>query len=82
MEDIGTIDATLGEVGEATLLALKDGARTPEEIRALTGLVPKLISARLRVLVDLKLATVGSDGYLLTEQGLELAKLVAERRNA
>jgi DNA-binding HxlR family transcriptional regulator len=82
LRDLGTLDATLGECGEVTLLALMDGARTPEEIRAITGLTPKLVSARLRVLVDLELARVSSEGYVLTDQGLKLALIVAERRNS
>jgi hydroxymethylpyrimidine/phosphomethylpyrimidine kinase len=81
LRDLGTIYATLGESGEVVLLAIFDGARTPNGIQAVTGLVPKLISSRLRALVDLKLATVDSDGYLLTKSGREMALIIAERRS-
>lgn len=82
MKDLGTIYATLGESGEVVLLAIFDGARTPDGIRAVTGLTQKLISSRLRALVDLKLVTVHPDGYLLTVSGRELALMIAERRSA
>jgi len=81
VKDLRTMDATLGESGELVLLALMDGAKTPGEIGAITGMANRLISARLRVMVNLKLAVVQADEYNLTEQGLELARIVAERRN-
>jgi DNA-binding HxlR family transcriptional regulator len=81
LRDLGAIYATLGESGEVVLLAIFDGARTHNGIQAVTGLASKLISARLRALVDLKLATVDSDQYLLTESGRELALIIAEKRS-
>jgi hypothetical protein len=82
LRDLEILDETLGESGETTLLALMDGARTPYAIGIVTGLPLKLIMARLRVLINLLLVTVNLEGYFLTEEGLRLARIAAERRNS
>ena len=82
MESHGTIYATLGESGEVVLLAIFDGAVTPEGIQAITGLPQKLISSRLRALVNLELAAKDPNGYVLTNSGQELAVIIADRRKA
>ncbi|WXG47074.1 MAG: hypothetical protein WED05_10510 [Candidatus Atabeyarchaeum deiterrae] len=81
MTDLGILDATLGECGEVVLLAIMDGARKAEQIQAITGLRSKLVATRLRVLVDLKLIFADALSYVLTEEGLKLARIVAQRRN-
>jgi DNA-binding HxlR family transcriptional regulator len=80
LDNLGTVYATLGESGEVVLLAIFDGVGTSDGIRAVTGLPQKLISSRLRALVNLKLATTDPNGYVLTDSGRELALLIAERR--
>lgn len=80
MENLGTIYAALGESGEVVLLAIFDGAGTPEGIHALTGLNQKLIASRLRALVNLELASMDPKGYVLTLPGRKLALAIAERR--
>lgn len=80
MENLGTIYATLGESGEVVLLSIFDGAGTSDGIQAVTGLPQKLISSRLRALVDLKLATTDPNGYVLTDSGREVALIISERR--
>jgi hypothetical protein len=82
LRDIEILDEALGESGEMTLLALMHGARTPHAIGIVTGLPFKLIMARLRVLTDLLLVTLNLEEYFLTEEGLRLAQIAAERRNS
>jgi predicted transcriptional regulator len=82
LENLGTIYATLGESGEVVLLAIFDGANTPDGIQAVTGLSQKLIASRLRALVNLQLATLDSNKYDLTFSGRKLAQSLAERRSS
>jgi predicted methyltransferase len=82
LRDIEILDEALGESGEITLLALMNGARTPHAIGIVTGLPLKLVMARLRVLTDLLYVKFDSEGYFLTQEGLELARIIAERRNS
>ncbi len=82
MKNLGTVYATLGESGEVVLLAIFDGAKTLDGIQAVTGLSPKLIASRLRALVNLQLATVHSDKYILTVSGRDLAHSISEGRRA
>jgi predicted transcriptional regulator len=73
-ESLQDLKCLLGNMGIDIFFAIEKGARDYESMKIFSGLPMACIKGRVPVLLELKLVKKDTNGYTLTEKGLNFKK--------